>query len=150
MDRWIVEPLQSGLEHATRSLSTVPEGFFYIGALVLVSVLLACISQKLAALSALIVLVVFGTAILIHPTSVALLLAVGSYIGSALVAITTLRTWRKDSGIETRLSALQHEVEDLRHAEERRTLIDLRSHKDVLPSTRDSPLTIPPTTATTE
>jgi hypothetical protein len=64
--------------------------------------------------------------VVLEPNSITLIVAAGAYAGSLLVAIFGIQTRRNDSAVHAKLSFLKSKFNDLRMAEERSFLADLK------------------------
>ncbi len=89
-------------------------------------VVLAVFSQRTILIFACFVGAGSALVALIHPNSIALVIVVGAYAGSILLAIFGIQTRRRDLAVRTELTALQSELDALRTTEERRYLVELK------------------------
>lgn len=64
--------------------------------------------------------------VVLEPNSITLIVAAGAYAGSLLVAIFGIQTRRNDSAVHAKLRFLNSQFNDLRMAEERSFLADLK------------------------
>src|SRR4051794_9624946 len=123
MERWIIAPLVFGLDRAQSFLENAPDHF----AILIIPIVFAVISRNLLTLLAVTCLSIITAGALLRPASVGVLIAIGSYLGSLFVAMLALLYRRKENRVETRLADLRADVDELRLAEERRALVELRS-----------------------
>jgi len=64
--------------------------------------------------------------IILRPSGITLIIAVGAYAGSLLVAICGIQSIRKESAIRAELKSLRSDLNDLRIAEERSYFSELK------------------------
>jgi hypothetical protein len=134
MEVWtaILAALESGLAQLGDMLTHLPSGIILAG--LALPILLAGISRRLTVILSILLLVTLTVIVFFKSDYSSLGIALASYVGSILVALIGLRSRLKTQAIETAIASMQAELNELRLAEDRRRMIEVRS-TSLLPET---------------
>jgi hypothetical protein len=121
----VVSVLQRWLDQWAAFLTHLPEQFAL--ALLVIPIALAIVSRHWAMAVGCTVLVLIGYLVFISPSNTAVIIGTGVYIGSLVMALSTILARRKEKNFRAEVALLQSQVKDLLAAEHRRLLRDIRS-----------------------
>jgi hypothetical protein len=127
MDIWSssVAYLAIALAQAGQLFAEAPLGA--ILGLLAVPVLLAAVSRRLIAIAGTILLVVAVLVIVTAPALATTTIAIASYLGSLIIALSAIQTRRRHRATQAELAQLKAELNRLLEAETHRLLVELKS-----------------------
>ena len=121
-----ITQLQQFFDLAEAVLANEPTNIWLV--CFVVPVALALFSKRLLVFLGSLLMVGLALLAILSPSSINLFVVTGAYVGGLLVAISGIQNRRRDSATRAELASLRSSLNELRIAEERRYLAELRIH----------------------
>ena len=139
LDLGITPVVHSWLDRLTTLVSETPEELAF--AAVLVPIVLAIFSKRPIAIWGSTLLAIITLCVFVAPSNSAAVLATGVYLGSLILALSSIVSRRKGRALQAEVASLRKDMDRLRgdvtmlsHAEQRRFMRELNKQSDDVPA----------------